>query len=200
MSVRSRTGVLGKGTPRVPPTSEGPGGVLPAGNAEGNVLQWDADAGEWIAVAAPTVLGQRLYWDTATEQWVARDGSGFSQCWGSLNYNVLAVGFLYAGNYESAGVASSQVSNIASAGALLLTRLAFYGATAAPPSSCTFTIFVNGVSSGVSVVSAVAGPVEAVISLAVAALSTLAVQWSLAGASDSATRRPRITVRGMSND
>lgn len=55
MSVRSRTGVLGKGTPRVPPIPviPPPGACVQPGNAQGEVLFWNEATQCYIPTTAP---------------------------------------------------------------------------------------------------------------------------------------------------
>lgn len=54
------------GTTWVP---SGGGGALPAGTAEGNLLQWDTGTLTWIPVTAPTLDGQYAFWNQTTKLW-----------------------------------------------------------------------------------------------------------------------------------
>lgn len=54
-----------------------PGGGLPAGADEGNLLQWDADTSTWIPVGAPAQSGQIIVWNNTTEEWEVSSGAPY---------------------------------------------------------------------------------------------------------------------------
>jgi hypothetical protein len=113
MSVRSRTGVLGRGTPRVPA-----GAVMPQGTTEGQISQWDADTGLWIPVAAPSADAQTLIWNATAEEWQASRSKGpYAVSFSAISYGGAAAGQLHGLVIGDAGAA---------AGALPLTVMSSY--------------------------------------------------------------------------
>jgi len=59
-----------------------PGGPLPAGTADGELLQFNQTTGEWEGGAAGTNAGQILVWDAVTERWLPNDAQAYiNQDW-----------------------------------------------------------------------------------------------------------------------
>lgn len=88
MSVRSRTGVLGKGTARVPPAPviPPPGTCVQPGNAQGEVLFWDA-ASQCYVPTSPPADGDIFVYDAVSGLVVPRTQSplanGSPLVWGA---------------------------------------------------------------------------------------------------------------------
>lgn len=47
-----------------------PGGGLPAGTIDGQLLMWDADTSSWVPVAQPAGDGDYITWDATAQEWV----------------------------------------------------------------------------------------------------------------------------------
>jgi hypothetical protein len=188
MSVRSRTGVLGKGTPRVPP----PGGTtLPDGTAQGQILFWDVATQSYVLTAAPSD-GQVFRYNATTglvEPVTLQTGIIM---FGAQQINTGAT-FLYPG-YADGGVSAA---NIAASGARTairagrLRRMKVRHTNPLAGGDVVYTLWVGGAPTALTATlsTAAAGPASDLVNVvSVANDAQIALQASKAAAGIQAIR------------
>lgn len=133
-----------RGTPRAEPQLVGPGGLLPAGNAQGEILQWDILLGEWVPVGAPSADGQVLVWDAGTAQWVARMVQTWSLQFASTQVPATAITYLTPGAPGAASTPTQANGQDVVTRAGFLRRLTIMHQVASTGVVLTYTVQVEG--------------------------------------------------------
>lgn len=118
--------------------------------------------------------------------------------WGALNFATTTNGVLSPVGWESSALAiASEVVTRVWVPPIRLRRISFIGLSAGVPSDCTFVVLEDGVPIPGATLS-IAGGLnvgQASVNLPLVT-GRLSVQFLLAGATDSTTRRPRVALWG----
>jgi hypothetical protein len=151
MSVRSRTGVLGKGTPRVPPPT---GAIIPEGTCQGQILFWDVATQSYVLTACPDD-GDVFIYDAASGLVVPREPllNGIM----GFGANQVAAGTTYLFSWY--GVAASVASGTQApltlpgpAGATIrVRRMRMRQGTPAGATGVTYTVRINGANTALDI-------------------------------------------------
>ncbi len=187
MTLRVRTGVMGRGLPRVPP----PGGTtLPTGTAQGQMLFWNVATQSFVLTAAPSD-GEVFIYESASGLVVPRPPAIWLAFGAQGTVSSASPTFLWPYNENTTSQAAEVtvgVNPLLPAGTLKQIVVIHgnpTGATVVP-----YVAVLNGAPSllTVSLSSGVQGPVSASVDVAVAANSRLSVTGQQASGGSLLTR------------